>query len=452
MAAPASGFRTFLILWSGQFVSLVGSALSGFALGVRVYQLTGSVTQLGLVYMLVFVPQVLFSPLAGYLVDRWGRKRALLVSNGGSMLVALALAALLVTHSFAVWNAYIAVSANSVMSALQLPAFGSAVPLLVPKRALGRANGLLLLASSGSQVLGPVVAGSLLLVIKLQGIILIDCVSFGAVIFTLLITRIPRARAEDAEHEAADTGPATLLGGFAESWRYVLARRGLVGLLALYAAMCFFVGFADVLVTPLVLAFASTGALGAVLSAGGVGMVGGSLVMSAWKGPRRNVTSVLGASLLLGLALVAGALRPNLPLIAAAAFVFLGSSVIINVGYRNIWQIKVEARMLSRVLALQNMLTTAWCPIAYVLAGPLADGVFVPLAGRDRVRSGVVAALVGHGADRGVALLLLLVGVLIVVSVALGYLNPRLRHVDEELPDAIPQAVPATPDAAVEHV
>jgi MFS transporter, DHA3 family, macrolide efflux protein len=449
MEVHASGFRTFLILWSGQFVSLLGSGLSGFALGVRVYQLTGSVTKLGLVYMLVFVPQIVFSPLAGSLVDRWGRKRALLVSSSGSMAVALALAALLATHSFTVWNVYVATAAYSVLSGLQLPALGSAVPLLVSKQDLGRANGMLLLATSASQVLAPVVAGFLLLAIKLQGIVLIDCLSFGAAVITVLITRIPRP---PDETEAAEAEPATLLGGFAESWRYVMARQGLVGLLAFYGAMCFFVGFADVLITPLVLAFASTGGLGAVLSVGGVGMIAGSAAMTVWRGPRRNTTGVLGFSFLLGLALVIGASRPSLLLIGAAAFVFLGSSSILNVCYRNIWQLKVESRMLSRALALQNMLTTSWSPVAYMLAGPLADGLFVPLVGRHHVSSRGLATLVGNGAGRGYALLLMVMGVLILVSVVCGYMYPRLRHLEDELPDAIQEETAAVPEPAADRI
>ena len=449
MAASASGFRSFLILWCGQFVSLVGSALTSFALGVRVYQLTGSVTELGLVYMCVFVPSIIVSPVAGSLVDRWGRRRALVVSNAGAMAVALSLAAVLATHTFAVWDVYLATVASSVLSSLQLPAFGSTVPLLVPKRHIGRANGMLLLASSASQVLAPVVAGFLLLAIKIQGVILVDCFSFGFAILTLLLIRIPDPQRED---DAAGTSAPTLFGDFAQSLRYVLARRGLVYLLAFFTALNLSVGFVDVLITPLVLAFASTGALGIVLSVGGVGMVGGSLAMTVWGGPRRRISGVLGFSLLLGLALVVGALRPSVPLIAAAAFVFLGSSALINGSYRSIWQTKVEPRLQGRVLALQNMVTLSSLPVAYALAGPLADGVFVPLAGRHQVRSGVVAMLIGDGTDRGFALLLLLLGLLIMITVACGYLNPRLRRLDDEVPDAIPDGLPAPSEPTTEHV
>jgi MFS family permease len=435
MTAPVSGFRAFLILWSGQFVSLIGSFLSSFALGVRIFQLTHSATELGLIYACALVPSILASPLAGSLVDRWGRKKALLVSNVGYMVVALALAGVLVTHQFALWNVVLATIINSVLSALQVPAFGSTVPLLVPKQHIGRANGLLMLAMSASQILAPVVAGFLLLAIRLQGIILIDCLSFGAAIVTLLLIRIPEPPAGD--HGEADEA-VTALGGFAQSWRYVTARPGLVSLMVLFGALCFFCGFVDVLFTPVVLAFATTGALGTVLTVGGAGMAAGSLALSAWGGSRRRTTAVVGFGFLLGLAIVAGSLRPNVPLIAVAAFVFLGCTALVEGSYKSIWQVKVEPRMQGRVLALQNMLTIAPQPVAYLLAGPVADGIFQPLVGRRSVHSHAIAMIVGTGPGRGFALLLFVIGILVLLTVSWAWLNPRIRHLEDELPDAEP--------------
>ncbi len=431
-----SGFRAFTVLWSGQFVSLIGSSLSSFALGVRVYQLTGSATKLGLVFACALIPAILCSPVAGALVDRWGRRRALLVSNCGYMMVSLALVLVLTTHTFAAWNVYLATIVNSVLSALQVPAFGSTVPLLVQKRHIGRANGMLMLAISASQVLAPIAAGFLLLAIKLQGIVLIDCLSFGAAIITLLLVRIPRPqpKPEDGTPNATST---TLLGEFAQSWRYVLARPGLVNLMILFGILCFLVGFVDVLFYPLVLAFASTGALGIVLTVGGIGMVAGSVAMSAWGGSRRPTSGVLGFAAVLGLSVLVGALRPNVPLIAVAAFVFLGSTALIEGCYRTIWQTKTDPAMQGRVLALQNMITTAPQAVSYLLAGPIADSLFQPLLGRASFRSGFVSAIVGSGRGRGFALLLFLIGLLILASAAWACLNPRIRHLEEELPDAV---------------
>src|SRR5262245_1147251 len=159
MAAPPAGLRTFVVLWSGQFVSLTGSALSAFALGVYSYHRTGSVTVLGLVYALAYLPMILVSPFTGSLVDRWGVRRSMVVSNIGATAVMLTLGVLLVTDTIATWHIFVVVACLSVIRALQSPAFEASVPLLVPRRQLGRANGLRMVALATSQVLAPVAAG-----------------------------------------------------------------------------------------------------------------------------------------------------------------------------------------------------------------------------------------------------------------------------------------------------
>ena len=249
MAAP-TGLRTFVILWCGQIVSWTGSSLSGFALGVYAYLQTGSVTTLSLIYALAMLPQILASPFTGSLVDRWGPRRALVVSNVAATMVMLTLAALLATDRFLIWHIYPIVVSLSVIGALQGPSFEAAMPLMVPKRHIGRANGLRLLALATSQVLAPIGAGYLLLAIDISGIILLDCVSFGLALVTLAAVRIPRpgGSATTSAH------PLSLLREFAQAWRWVAARPGLVALTVFLGSINFCAGFVDVLIMPLVLA------------------------------------------------------------------------------------------------------------------------------------------------------------------------------------------------------
>ncbi|ACU72356.1 major facilitator superfamily MFS_1 [Catenulispora acidiphila DSM 44928] len=434
----ASGFRTFLILWSGQLLSLVGSALSGFALGVYVYQLTGSVTKIGLVYALSFLPLIAVSPMAGALVDRRGPRRALLESNIGCMLIMLVLAILLATHTFRWWHVYFVVSLTSVLTAMQMPAFEASVPALVAKKDLGRANGMRMFASAASGVLGPVVAGALLLAIKVQGVVLMDCLSFGFAIATLLVVRIPGARRDDQAAETSE--PSTLTGDFKEGWRYVAARRGLLAMMGYLGAISFFIGVADVVITPLVLDFASARGLGAVMSIGAAGMLLTSLVMSVWGGPKRRVRGMYLFSLVMGGAIVLGSLRPNVALVALAAFLFLGAAPLIIAPSQSIVQTKVEPQLLGRVSALKNMITFTPQLVAYVLAGPLADDIFEPWVGRRHVGSSTFRTLVGDGTGRGIAFLLMVMGVLLAVTVGLAALYRPLRHVEEELPDVMSEA------------
>jgi MFS family permease len=438
MAAPSTGFRKFVILWCGQIASLTGSSLSGFALGVYAYLLTGSVTTLGLIYALAYLPQILASPFTGSLVDRWGPRRALVVSNVAATLVMLTLAALLATDRFLIWHIYPIVVCLSVIGALHTPSFEAAVPLLVPKQHIGRANGMRMMALATSQVLAPIGAGYLLLAIDISGIILLDCLSFALALLTLAAVRIPRpgGSATTPPH------PSSLLREFAEAWRWVAARRGLMGLMVFLGALNFCAGFVDVLIIPLVLAFESPDVLGTVMSIGGLGMIGTSLAMSIWGGPRRYVHGVLGFSLVLGVATVIGALRPSVPLITVGAVLFLGSLAIVMASNQSIWQTKVEPHLMGRTMAMLGMVANAPQLVAYALAGPAVDRVFQPLVGQYEVRSPVVAALVGHGQGRGIALLLMVMGVLIVGCVIAAFAYPRLRNVEDELPDATAKEPP----------
>jgi MFS family permease len=293
-----------------------------------------------------------------------------------------------------------------------------------------------MLAMATSQVLAPVIAGFLLLAVGIDGIILIDCASYAFALLGLAIVRIPHTGGE----RATPAGLGSLLADFAEAWRYVAARRGLVALMLFLGALNFFAGFADLLITPLVLAFASSDALGTVMSIGGLGMIAASLVVSAWGGPRHRVRGVLGFSLVIGLAMVLGALRPNTVLITVGAALLLASLAVVISCNQAIWQTKVEPAMLGRTMALLNMVASAPQLVAYAVAGALTDLVFQPLVGRDEVRHPVLAVLVGTGPGRGIALLLMVMGVLIIVVVALAWGNPRLRRLEEELPDMTDEA------------
>lgn len=444
-AAPRNpGFSRYLLLWSGQFVSLIGSNLTGFALAVYVYRLTDSVTTLGVVFALGLLPAVVASPLAGSLVDRWGPRRTLLVSNAGNLLATAVLAVLLLTDTFAVWHVYLIVSATSVLGALEMPAFSALTPRLVPTAQLGRANGLRTVAVATSQVLAPATGGFLLLAIDISGIVLIDFVSFAFAILTLVLVPVPPARsATPGDDPAVTPARAGLLREFHEGLRYVVARRGLLVLAMLLAAVNFSAGFVEVLITPLVLAFASPDALGTVLSIGGLGMIVSGVAMSIWGGPPR-VYGVLGFSLVLAAACVIGSVRPNLVLVAMGAFVFLGALGVVISANQVIWQTKVEPALMGRVMALLNMVSLVPQLIANMLAGLAVDLVFAPLVGRDEVRRPLLATLVGTGPGRGIALLLMIVGLGTAVAVGCAALSPRLRHLELELPDV------ADPDDAPE--
>lgn len=426
-----SGFRTFLVIWSGQLVSLTGSGLTGFALGVWVYQRTGSVTQFALISLFTALPGILFSPLAGALVDRWDRRWAMILSDTGAGLCTLIVALLLAANRLEVWQIYILMALSSTFSAFQWPAYSASITLLVPKEHFGRASGMVQLGEAFAQIASPTLAGVLIGVIQVEGIILIDFLSFILAVLTLSLVRIPKPKTT-AEGMA---GQGSLLREAAYGWRYIRARPGLLGLLLLFAATNFTSGIVQVLFTPLVLSFTTAAVLGTILSIGGLGFLGGSLTMSAWGGPNTRVYGIYAFLLLQSVVLFAAGFPPQVTVLAAAAFLYFFSHPIVNGCSQAIWQSKTAPDVQGRVFAVRRMIAWSSLPLAYLAAGPLADQIFEPLLYEGGALANSVGQIIGTGQGRGIGLLFIILGIVSLLATAAGILYPRLREVETELPD-----------------
>jgi MFS family permease len=445
MAAPTLSFRTFLVVWAGQLVSLIGSGLTGFALAVWVYQETGSATKLSFVLMATMLPQLIVSPFAGALVDRWDRRWAMILSDAGAAVGTLVIAVLLLTDSLQLWHLYVALGFSSVFGAFQWPAYSAATTLLVSKAQYGRAAGMVQLAEAIGQVVSPVLAGLLLVTLGLGGVILIDVITFLFAVITLLVVRFPRPE----RSEAGTAGSGSLWAEARFGLRYILDRPGLRALLTYFSTINLLFGFVSVLFFPLVLSFASETAVGAAFSLGAIGMVVGSLLMSAWGGPKRRINGVLWFHLLVVAGVTIGGFRPSLALISVSVFIVFFGIPIGGGSSQAIWQAKVEPDVQGRVFAVRRVFAQAAIPIAYVLAGPLADNVFEPLLAEGGGLADSVGRLIGTGPGRGVAFMFILVGVLGIFATFVAWAYRPLRNLEDDIPDAVPDAAPAPDEDAV---
>ncbi len=432
--APARyGFRIFLVIWFGQLISLTGSGLTAFALGVWVYLRTGSVTQFALISLFTSLPGIAISPIAGALVDRWDRRMAMVLSDSGAGLCTLTIALLLLAGRLEVWHIYLVLGISAAFQAFQWPAYSAATTLLVPQKHFGRASGMVQLSEAVAQIVSPALAGVLLGLIQIQGVILTDFATFLFAALTLVSVRFPRpeATAEGKRERGSLLKEATY------GWTYITARRGLLALLVFFAATNFTSSIVGVLFTPLVLSFATPAVLGTIMSIGGLGFLLGSLAMSTWGGPRWRVHGILGFSALQAAVLFAAGLPPHFLIYAAAAFLFFLSIPIINGCSQAIWQSKVAPDVQGRVFAVRRMIAWSSLPLAYATAGPLADFIFEPLFAKGGLLSGNIGQVIGVGPGRGIGFLFMVLGVLSLLATIVGYMYPRLRRVESELPDAL---------------
>lgn len=443
------GMKAFLVVSLGQVVSLLGSSLTTFALGVWVYQRTGSVTKFALIAFFSSLPGLTLSPLAGALVDRWDRRRTMVLSDAMAAVTSAVLLVLLWDESrnlLAMWHIYALMVIASCANALQVPAFDAATSLLVAKEQYGRASGLTQMGLAIAQIASPFLGALMLLSVKMRGILIVDLATFGFSVLTLLAVtfREPERTAQAAEHRS-------LWQDSALGWTYIRERPGLLTLLLLMAVVNFNVGLLQSLLPPLILGFASATALGSVLSLAGVGMLAGTLLMGVWGGPRRRINGIFAGFVIEGLILFLGGLRPSVALVGTAAFVYLFVAPMISGCSQAIWQSKVSPALQGRVFAVRRMVAQLSLPAAYFLAGPLADHVFEPMLAPGGALAGSVGALIGTGKGRGIGFLFILLGALVLVTLPVFSAYRPLRKVEEELPDAVPDAAPAgVPPAAAQ--
>ncbi|HEY5650938.1 MAG TPA: MFS transporter, partial [Acidimicrobiia bacterium] len=423
--------KTFATVWVGQVLSQVGSTMTGFALSIFVYLDSGSVTRLAVVLLAANLPAILLAPVAGVWVDRLDRRIVMMVSDSAAGLGALALLSLAWRSELTFWPVVLIAALGSAAGSFQEPAYRASIVTLVPTERLGRANGMIEMGPALGTLIAPAIAGALIVTVGVEAVLAVDVVTFIAAVGTLAVVRFPRV--------------APVLGGTRRSMRqevleglhYLRDRSGLLGLLGMSAGLNFFLVFANVLWLPLFLGFTDEATIGLVMTGVGLAMVAGSLAMSAWGGPERLVRGMVGLVVVAGLALSVSGLRPSLWLAAGSVMVFMFFIPLVNGISQTLWQRKVEPAIQGRVFSTRRMIATIASPIAYVVAGPLADGVFEPLLAPAGPLAGTVGEVMGVGAGRGSALLVVLAGVGVAAVAATAWSFPAVRNIERDVPDAV---------------
>lgn len=446
---PTGGMGSFMVVWVGQFVSLLGTGMTRFALTIWAWELTGEATALALVAFFSFAPGVLMSPIAGAVVDRMNRKLAMMVSDAGAGVATIFIFLLYISGSLELWHLFVAGAFASVFESFQFPAYSSAVTMMVDKKHYARTSALLGIADAASGIISPVLGVLLLTVIGLQGVLVVDIVTFFFALFTLAIVFIPQPPQTEEGRESQGGGfLSEVLFGF----RYIYRRPSLLGLQMVFFFINLTATFGMTVTAAMILA--RTGnhepTLAFVQSAFGVGGLVGGVAIAAWGGPKRRVHGVLlgmvGGSLLGHITMGLG---QSAPFWALGGFFMLASLPLINSSNQAIWQSKVSPDIQGKVFAVRRLIAQITAPVAMLIAGPLADRVFEPAMQPGGALVDVFGPLVGTGPGTGMALMFLISGGLGILVGLSGYLVPFIRNAEDILPDHVvaaggaPQPVPA---------
>jgi MFS transporter, DHA3 family, macrolide efflux protein len=430
-AETARNLRAFALIWTAQLVARTGNGLTAFGLGVHVYEQTGRSTSVALVTMAAFLPGVLLAPLGGVLADRFDRRLLMILGDG---LSAIGLVALLVAVRTGVDGTALVcacVAFSSVFTSVMDPAYRATVTDLLTPRQYARAAGLVQFAAASQYLVSPALAG---LLMAWSGLALVLAVDIGTMAVTVacmvLVWRKVRTR------------PAAPRHGFWADFRsgvdHLAGHRGITVLMLLATFATFCMGFLQTLLTPMVLDLASEEVLGFVRSAAAVGMVVSSLVIGVFGMGHRHLRYIAWALAASGAAVMLMGATVNVLLIGVFAFAFFMTLPPLNASVEVLARASIPNETQGRVWGLMGLISQLGYIAAYAVSGVLADHVFNPLLTPGGPLADGLGGLIGTGPSRGIGLMLIAVGALLIGTALLAPRMKSIRTIEETL---VPQTM-----------
>lgn len=368
--------RPFFTIWIGQAVSLFGSSLVQFALIWWLAERTNSATMLAVASIVSALPYILVAPWAGALVDRWNRKKVMILADGSTAFVSAILAVLFFYHLAQPWHVFVIMFLRSVGGVFQWPAMAASVPLMVPENHLSRVSGMNQTLQGILTIAAPPIAAFLLVILPLYGILIIDISTALLGIVPLLIIAIPRPPAL-ATPKGANSRAAVLSSDVRAGIRYVWHWPGLRTVL-LIGSLVYFIMSPTVSLGPILIrSYFKLGVkeLGFLQSAMGIGMFLGGLALSIWGGTKKKVHTVAAGLIGIAVGTLAIGVTPRWLFNLAVGGAFIAGMMVsvANAPLTAIIQSSVDPRYQGRVLTVFNSLLSIISPLGLAIAGPISD-------------------------------------------------------------------------------
>ena len=412
--------KKFKILVAGLLISSIGSGLTDFGLAIYVLSLTGSVTATSIVSICAFLPSILLSPVGGVLADRYDRRSMMMIGELFSGLGLVICLASTMSKNPSLVVICVGVGISSLFTALMEPAFKATITDLLSEEDFAKAGGMVQIANNAKLLISPAIAGLLLQITTVSTLITIDILTFFTTAFTIAVVKrgIITKRREDAG-----------LGFRKEMKEGIAAIRGKSGIVAMIVIMTFAVfclGFVQILSKPLILAFAGETELGILATVSAFGMMAGSIVISCMKNVKSYVRMLSLGLLGCGIFFSLMGLKENLFLIATFGFMMFVFMPAIQIGAEVLIRKNLANEVQGRAFGLISFITQMGYIFAYILSGVLSDYVFEPLMYGNSLFAIKIGKIIGAGAGRGIALLILVAGMALAI---VGIIVSKLKSI-----------------------
>jgi len=367
----------FFTIWSGQALSLMGSALVRFALIWWMTETTGSATVLAMATLVASLPPIVLGPLVGALVDRWKRRWIMVVADASIALFTAVLAYLYWRGTVEIWHIYAILFLRAFGTAFHGPAMMASTTLMVPKEQLTRVAGMDQTRDAMTRIAGAPLGALLVTLLPIQGILAIDIVTALLAVVPLLFIDVPQPVTAAPPAGARGGGWPAVIQEMREGFRYLWRWRGLFIMIVSVSVTPFFHRPASSLRPLLISNHFGGGPVewGWASAAFGLGSVVGGLLMSTWGGFKRRFVTMVSGLLVFGLVNLVRGLAPAsyFWLYLCATFMAGPATAMYSASLRAIMQSTVPPEMQGRVFSLRTSLFRGMAPLGLAVLGPVAD-------------------------------------------------------------------------------
>jgi DHA3 family macrolide efflux protein-like MFS transporter len=360
-----------MFFWSGQLISLMGSSIAQFVIIWWVTLQTESAVYLSIASFFGYIPQIILSPLAGVLADRWSRKKISGVTDFLQALATIVLIFLFWLDIISIWLILILLVVRSAFQAFHTPSVSAITPTMVPKDKLSRMNGLNSFFTGAVNLVGPIIAALLLTIWEIHQILWIDALTFLIALVPLLSITIPFVRKTQDQSQPKPSFSEEFTAGLG----FIRNAKGLLPLLITATMLNFLMAPLSTQLPYYVRVVHLGGAedLAFVGASFGAGALLGGLVMTITKGFKRKIAAgvIFIYILFLGVSIIALTPIGLFWVMAIGAFIGAFASPIFNVAMLTILQTGVPLQMQGRVFSVLQTLATVAMPVGMIISGPL---------------------------------------------------------------------------------
>ena len=404
------GFQKFMIIWIGELISNIGSGMTAFGLGIYVWEITHSAVSVSLVELAAFLPMILLSPVAGVLADRYDRRILMILGDAVSAIGLIAMFFIMSVTDIAIWQICICVAFDSAFVSLLDPAYKATITDLVTEDEYTKASGMMSIASSSKFLISPVIGGLLFAAFGMKLILLIDILTVVVTvcaIFTVSksIAKKPVSKADWNFFKEAKEGMTI-----------IVKNKGVLELIVLVSLLTFYLGFIQVLSKPMILPLCNEKITGILQTVCACGMLFSSILIGSGNFKRKYVDVMVTAFIVSGISMIGFGATPNIIVITIFGFLFFCALPYANTSLDVLVRRSIENDKQGRAWGLISLISQLGFVVAYALAGILSDYIFNPSLQEGGVLSNTVGKIIGTGETRGIGLLIMITGILMIVT------------------------------------